>query len=304
QWPRLLALFPILFLTTFGGIIIARNFFPDWSIFSLITFDLKDLSNARYYTTVPNFFEAYLLEWNPLVFSLTPITLLGFGLLLFGLFRKNKPEYALQSYELLFFFLLYTVLLIYSNILTTARYSVLLYPLFAFLAALGFWQLCHYPEHTKGLRMKYAITGILLLASLWSLTASSPFYFNYTNTFLPKSSLIHDAWGYGGYEAAQYLNSLPNAKELTVWADYYGVCEFFVGKCLTAYTFDQNVVSPDYYTLTRRGKARYLSRHPRWERLSGLTAYRYYGTTHPDWQLLIGDRPGNFIKVVKVEKNH
>jgi hypothetical protein len=76
---------------------------------------------------------------------------------------------------------------------------------------------------------------------------------------------------------------------------------FFVGRCLTAYTFDQNEIKPDYYVLTRRGKIRYMSRYPRWERLSGLRAYQYYGTPDPAWELHIGDRPGNFIRVVKVE---
>ena len=113
--------------------------------------------------------------------------------------------------------------------------------------------------------------------------------------------LIHDAWGYGGYEAAQYLNSLPDAQQLTVWIDYYGVCEFFVGKCLSAYTFDPSIIQPDYYVLTRRGQIRYISRADRWERLSGLTAYKYYNA-NSEWLLAIDNRLGNFIKVVKVEK--
>ena len=289
----------LFFILLLGGLIIARTFFPAWSIFSQIAFDLKDLSDARYYTDVPNFFEAFLLEWNPLVFSLTPITLIGFFILLFTFFHPKNRANSFVPVAILFFFLTYTVLLIYSNILSTPRYSIMLYPLFAYLAALGFHHLA------KSIPWPYAkplVFLIVAVGSLGSLALSAPFYFNYTNTLLPKTALIQDAWGYGGYEAAQYLNTLPDAENLTVWADYYGVCEFFVGKCLTAYTFDQAKVHPDYYVLTRRGKARYLSRAPRWERLSGLTAYQYYGMPHPDWELYIGDRPGNFIRVVKVTK--
>ena len=69
-----------------------------------------------------------------------------------------------------------------------------------------------------------------------------------------------------------------------------------------AYTFDQNLVRPDYYVLTRRGKIRYMSRADRWERLSGLTAYKHYDIPDPDWQMLVDDRPGNFIRVVRVKK--
>lgn len=286
------------FLVLFIGLIIARNFFPAWDIFALIPFDIKDLTDARYHARIPNFFESFLLEWNPVVFSLTPIALFGFAALLLSLIRKNTSKQAFMISGLFFFFTIYSLLLIYSNILTTPRYSIMLYSLFAFLSALGIHALA--PRFFPRAAHQTAF-AIVLLGSLWSLALATPFPFNYTNVLLPKTSMIQDAWGYGGYEAAQYLNSLPDAEHLTVWADYYGVCEFFVGRCLTAYTFDQHIVQPDYYVLTRRGAMRYLSRSSRWERLSGLTAYKYYSTSDSVWELFIGDRPGNFVKVVKVE---
>lgn len=295
----LLRFFGGFFATLFLGIIAIRTFFPDWSIFTAIAFDIKDLSDARYYTDIPNFFESFLLEWNPVVFSLTPILLIGFFVFLTTLLKKEKQTAPLIAVSLFFFFLVYTVLLIYSNILTSPRYSIMLYPLFAYLAALGFYTLAQKITHPQ---KNILLFFVIFAGSLASLMASAPFYFNYTNHLLPKEVLIQDAWGYGGYEAAQYLNNLPDAKHLTVWADYYGVCEFFVGKCLTAYTFDKENIQPDYYVLTRRGKMRYMSRYPRWERLSGLTAYQYYGIERPDWELYIGNRPENFIKVVRVEK--
>lgn len=295
----ILRMVPFFFLTLFIGLIITRSLVPDWSIFALIPFDIKDLSDARYYTALPNFFEAFVLEWNPLVFSLTPVALVGFAALLITLSITAKRAYAFLAYSFLFFLLLYSVLLIYSNILSTPRYSILLYPLFALLAALGIW---HIAERFLWPHTKLVATLIIFLGSLASLVAISPFYFNYTNVLLPKSALINDAWGYGSYEAAQYLNTLPGAENLTVWSDYYGTCEFFVGHCLTAYTFDKETIHPDYYVLTRRGQIRYMSRYERWEVKSGLTAYKYYSILDPAWQLLIGDRPGNFIKVVRVNK--
>ncbi len=297
HFHRLHVLLPLIFTTLFLLLLGARYFFPTWNIFALIPFDIKDLSDARYYTTVPNFFEAFLLEWNPLIFSLTPITLLGFFLLLYTLFRKTPPYFFVVG-TILSFTLLYTVLLIFANVLSTPRYSILLYPIFALLASLGYW---YVSEQLPWRYNKQLFTLCLFVGSLLSLNAIKPFYFNYTNFLLPKVNLINDAWGYGGYEAAKYLNSLPDAEHLTVWVDYYGVCEFFVGKCLSAYTFDPVVVSPDYYVLTRRGEIRYRSRAARWEEKSGLTAYRYYSQPHPAWQLIIGERPGNFIKVVRVE---
>lgn len=294
-----LRFFPLLFLMLFSGLIIIRNFFPDWGIFTLIAFDIKDLSDARYTTDIPNFFEAFLLEWNPIVFSLTPIVLTSFFTLLILLLGRKTKEHTFLVYTLLFFSLAYSILLIYSNVLATPRYSIILYPIFSFLSALGFW---HIAERFPRWYARPVITLCILIGSFVSLLASEPFYFNYTNTLLPKNVSIQDAWGYGGYEASEYLNSLPNATNLTVWADYYGVCEFFVGRCLTAYTFDKSTIQPDYYVLTRRGKIRYMPRYDRWEEKSGLTAYKYYATPDPDWQLFIDDRRENFIKVVRVEK--
>ncbi len=290
---------PLFFLLLFVFLILARNFFPQWSIFALIPFDIKDISDARYVTDIPNFLEVFLLEWNPLIFSLTPITLVGLAGFFIASFKKNAVKHSFLTNSLLLFTALFTVLLIFSNVLATPRYSILLYPIFSLLAGLGTW---HITENISLPYRRLVATMIIFFGSYMSLITIKPFYFNYTNILLPKSALINDAWGYGGYEAAAYLNSLPDAERLTIWADYYGVCEFFIGKCLTAYTFDREKVQPEYYVLTRRGQIRYMARYLRWEEKSGLIAYKYYATENPDWQLFIDNRPKNFIKVVKIAK--
>ncbi len=293
-------LLPAIFFAVFIGLIAVRHLFPEWSIFAIIPFDIKDLSDARYVTDIPNFSEAFIMEWNPLVFSFTPIMLLGCLILFAAMMRKRGGECRFPAQSLLFLAFAYSILLILSNVLATPRYSILLYPVFAFLAALGIQEACHTLGRFPKVPTKTLATAIIFLGSIASLSAIKPFYFNYANALLPEDALIHDAWGYGGYEAAQYLNSLPDAEHLTIWSDYYGVCEFFVGRCLTAYTFDPAIIQPDYYVLTRRGKIRYMSRADRWERLSGLTAYRYYDISDPAWQLWVDSRPGNFIKIVKL----
>jgi hypothetical protein len=243
----------------------------------------------------------FFLEWIPILFSLTPITLIGTLSFFLSTLRKDiSPDTRFIAITFPILIVLYLFIFLAVGLLVTPRYSILLYPLFAFLAALG---ISHMATHFKTVSFIRPILFLLILgASLLSLYSIKPFYFNYSNLLLPKQALISDSWGYGGYEAAEYLNSLPNASALTVWSDYYGVCEFFVGKCLTAYTFNGNEIQPDYYVLTRRGKIRYMSRYDRWEQKSGLTAYRYYDRTDPAWSLAIDDRPGNYVKVFKVEK--
>jgi 4-amino-4-deoxy-L-arabinose transferase-like glycosyltransferase len=294
----LLRSIPLAFLAVLLIAIATRIVFPEWEIYSKIPFDMKNFINARYYGVTLNPFETFILEWQPIIFSQTPVALLGL-LAFFTLPPKPSDErYRFFSIAIPLFAVTYISIFLVSDVLVTPRYSILLYPLFAFLAALGLDHIA-----TRFQRYHYAqtaLTMLILVASLLSLLSVRPFYFNYSNFLLPKNSLISDSWGYGGYEAAQYLNSLPDAKDLTVWSDYYGVCEFFVGRCLTAYTFDKETIKPDYYILTRRGGIRYMSRWDRWEEKSGLIAYKYYGAPDPAWQLSIDGRSKNFVKVVKV----
>ncbi len=291
---------PAFFLFLFTFVILTRHLFPDWNIFTQIPFDIKNITNSRYYGIPLNTFQSFLLEWSPLVFSLTPITLFGLGNLWIHTLRSKNNQYLFLSSLLPLLILIYISILLHSNILATVRYTILLYPIFSVLAALGFWHIAK--RFAKYPLSKLLITALIFIASVVSIIFIRPFYFNYTNLLLPQKIIINDAWGYGGYEAAQYLNTLPNAKNSAIWSDYYGVCEFFVGRCLTAYTFDKEKIKPDYYVLTRRGGIRYMSKYDNWEMKSGLTAYKYYNVSNPDWQLFIGNHPGNFIKVIKVEK--
>jgi len=102
---------------------------------------------------------------------------------------------------------------------------------------------------------------------------------------LPKKYIISGAWGYGGYEAAQYLNSLPNAKNLTLWADAYGVCEFFDGKCIQQPRIDTTKYKINYYFISLQA-----AENPRFQ-------------TNMDknyvWRLNIDDRSKSFLKIYK-----
>lgn len=123
------------------------------------------------------------------------------------------------------------------------------------------------------------ILGILLI---------SPFYFSYTNELLPKKYIISGAWGYGGYEAAEFLNKLPNAKELTLWADVYGVCEFFVGNCIHTSKIDPVKYPVDYYFRSLQSTI-----NPRFKTNMGKDI----------WRMRIDGRPKSFLKIYKEESS-
>jgi hypothetical protein len=298
KYTFVLKILPLLLIAIFSTLIIGRNLFPEWQMFKAIPFDVKNISDIKIYNYFPNFSEKILLEFSPVVFSLTPIVLF---LSLFAWMRqltKSSEKYAFYIFSFCLFIIAYFVASIKADTLATIRYSVILYPLICFMASIGLYELADkFPNKMKS----WVIISLsVLIISTISLFFAKPYYFNYTNFLLPEDQSITDAWGYGGYEAAERLNTLPGAENLTVWSDYYGVCEFFKGKCLTDYKFDQKKYPIDYYVLTRRGKIRY---EPNYARLNVepnvVNALSYYSQKNPVWELFIDNRQQNYVKIYK-----
>lgn len=298
----------LIIFVLFATLALGRFFFPDWNLFERIPFDLKELtSDSNYHGPTPTLAESILLEINPLVFSLSPIAFFLFLLfLLQQIFMKNKKNrWELESFMLLAIILIYFFILIFFDILSTPRYIIMLYPVVSFLASIGAWNSREFIKKKlffikDDIMVGIFITFIILTFSLVSLLLIRPFYANYANFILPKKNLISSAWGYGGYEAAQYLNSLPNASELLIWSDYEGVCEFFKGNCMVKQYEYASAKKIDYAVITRRGKILYNPDHIRWQNKKNLNMAPAYKNTTPDWSLEIDGRPENFIKAVKV----
>ncbi len=131
------------------------------------------------------------------------------------------------------------------------------------------------------------VFSIFLLLNIVSILMITPFYFSYTNNLLPKNYIISGAWGYGGYEAAQYMNNLPNAKNLTLWVDVYGVCEFFVGKCIHKAKVDTQKYPIDYY----------------FQSLQSTIAINFPHSMEKNsvWRLEIDGREKSFLKIRKAK---
>lgn len=293
----------IIFLILLFSLIIGRLALPSWPAFDIVPIDIKDLPNARYFLGhLLSIKDIIFLELAPLAYG-TPFATLIFACLsiAFASFAPRRLSSPL-TLILLTFISFYTIALGFSNILATPRYVILTFPIMALLAAIGMetsWGLL--PDRLRTRRYGIIFGSCIFILSVGSLVSSAPYYANFSNRFLPERSFIAHSWGYGGYEAARYLNTLPDAKNTTIWSDYYGVCEFFVGHCLTAYTFSPDL-APSYYVLTYRGRLRYMSKYDRWEAISGLTAYEYYDRNDPIFSLSINGKEGNFVKVFKVEK--
>lgn len=248
--------------------------------------------------------QKMLLEFRPLVFSLTPIVLFFIVYLWVKSFSKTLKENFLVL-TLSIFLIIFCVAVIQEKLLNIIRYSIILYPLLAILAAIGineFFQLKKLDKIDKN----WITLGIILISAL-SLWQIKPFYLNYTSDLLPKKYIITDAWGYGGYEAAQFLNAQPEAKKTPVWSDSSGFCEFYVGPCIKGKCdWPDGFSDFSYFKLDRRGqllfeekedKDKYCKKNPQLFR----EISRQYDRSDTIFDLAIDGRPGNSIRIVPAE---
>lgn len=273
-------IFIILAILLISGIM-EKDFLNIWHI----PFDVRQ---DKAFIKNTNFIQKTFLEFRQLTFSLHPLILIGIFLAMWqGFRRKIVNEFLIFPFSA--FILIFFAAVMTQGLLANIRYSIVLYPVAIIVGVIGLYEFC---INLKKIKIPPIWLWIfLIICSVFSIWKMKPFYFNYTSSLLPKHRIITGAWGYGGYEAVQFINSHPNPENLKVWADYPGVCEFFVGECMAKkYTYDQEKYDFDYFVFSRRGqilenKKKKATKKPVQEA--------------PAWQLLIGDREENYIKVYK-----
>lgn len=246
--------------------------------------------------------QLFLMEAHPLIFSLSPLVfLLIISLFVMSLRQKVTGTTAAFAFSALLFSLCYLGSTLFAHVVTNARYIIVLYPLFAILTAVLLIEFLpkEKPKLLFLLPIFFLIVGSLLLFSL------RPYYFSYTNSLLPLQFSVHDSWGHGSYEAATYLNNLPNAQNLIIWSNSDTVCRFFVGKCLKSRRINLDKVTPDYFVISKRGAIKISNRFLLENNPSPDKDSDYYFNKlekESVWDLQINDRPDNFIKIIQFEK--
>jgi len=286
-----------------------------WLGQKFIAFDeLRDIvyqkKNSHFESILENnspiieFSKEILIQFYPFVFSQLPLILiLVFALWLKIIFGKLE-KFRLYIFFCSFFPLLYFPSLLFSNVLANIRYSIMIYPFFAFLGALTIFEFKSYLEKILKISTKKFIiimSFLILLSGITALWLSKPFYFNYTNILLPNKFIITDSWGYGEYEAAQYLNSLPDAKNLTIWSDRSAICQFLRSGCIRDYKIDITKTKPDYFVISKRGSIRHQFQWKYPDLAKKSVAY-YYKKGNIVWSLNIDNREENFVKIIKSEE--
>jgi hypothetical protein len=107
--------------------------------------------------------------------------------------------------------------------------------------------------------------------------------------------------GAGSYEAAEYLNHLPEAKQTAIWTDKSGVCKFYVGPCYDGLEFRKLSELHIKYLVLSSGRA---SRTSRFYERDAVKKYpdvirldNFYGRQDATHEIRINGRPSQSIKI-------
>lgn len=277
-------------------------------------YDFMDLLAApKSIADKSDFIGIFLTNFYPILFGIPPIVLLLFLVAPICIFIRR---HSLSSTRLrvIFYFIVF-ILLYYlgatvNNVASIVRYQIIIFPLVAMVAGIV---LAFFLEWLDS-RFKFAHPGrgqaaaaVLLLVGTSTLLMT-PFPLSYASSFLPSRYHVDvKDMGPGSYEAAQYLNSLPEAESMLIWTDKIGVCKFFVGRCKRGLDYEKLRRDGLDYVVVSSGRESRTSTMMRGDidaEQSGLIRFdEYYeGTSTPDFEILINSRPSHFVRVFRFEE--
>lgn len=234
-----------------------------------------------------------------LIFGLHPLALLA---LIFALAKglRKKGGFS-ENDKVVFYFSLFIIFYYFASsvneVVATVRYQITLYPLALIISAIGISLLIS-QKYISKFAPKTLTYAFLLFFLLVSMLYVKPFYLAYSSFLLPEKYILNvKDMGDGSYEAAQYLNSLPNPQELLVWSDKGAVCAEFLGKCVTGFTKkDLSGRNFDYFVISAGREGRSL-------KLSGsvndmVDFKKIYSTDSIEKSIFVGGRKNNFVRII------
>lgn len=237
-----------------------------------------------------------------LMFSVSPLILFFILFTAVNLFQKKelKRDSIIAIYIILFIFVVYLGAAV-NKVITTVRYQIIIYPLIFIVAAIGVSRFMEIKKVKKNIPLLtvYIVSIMVLLASLFVVR---PHFLAYASEILPKNFIVNlKGMGEGSIEAADYLNSLPNARDMTVWSDKGAVCEAYVGKCFIDFNktrFKEGKF--DYFVISTDRRSRSLKR-PKFMR-SVINFENIYGSNDYVFEILINNNPNDFVRVLRAPK--
>ncbi len=253
------------------------------------------------------FLTTFFADFYVLIFAIGIPILISFLIGLYLLARKSSQALQWLYAILLLFPPLYYLGSAISGVTTILRYQVAAFPLVFIVAAYGLTQILNARKTAIQIAVSIVVAGILLL----NLFMARPYYFSFVSELLPQDDVLNiKDMGDGSYQAAMYLNALPGAREMTIWADKAGVCAVFVGSCettVTASTIAEQKLVFDYFVTSRTRKhltERHAPRHRRKEDAPAQTYHfeRLYSDDVPVvHEILPSKRKANYIRIIDAD---
>jgi hypothetical protein len=184
----------------------------------------------------------------------------------------------------------------------------MVFPLSLVLAGIGTEKIAYFFRLEEGKKLLFAALGTFAIGA-YSLILSFPFYESYASSLLPlRYSTDLKDMGSGSYEAAEFLNSLPGAENISIWTDKTGVCYFFRGNCYTSFSVGElTAANLDYLVLSSGRESRVANslKIMKIKKDSPFYFYKYYDESNPSFHKIeINGRPNQFVKVIKISNNH
>lgn len=246
----------------------------------------------------------YFTSFFPLIFGVTPLVLIFSFFALFKTLGEKKwsHEKTVIIYCVLFILLYYFASTI-NNVVPIVRYQIILYPFMIFMASIGAYMVS--AIFTKKHLTAFFISICIIFTCSLQLLHMSNFYFSYNSALLPSKYIINTKdMGDGNYEIAAYLNNLPHAKDLLVWTDKRGMCQFFVGTCnnmIQDPELAHIIPDVDYYVISQNRKnhieqlTQHLINRPTYNvRLDKL----YNEDMSYVYEIYPSDRDAHYIKII------
>jgi hypothetical protein len=179
----------------------------------------------------------------------------------------------------------------------------MVFPLALVLSGIGTEKIAYFFKLIEEKKILYVALGTFAICA-YSLIFSFPFYESYASALLPlKYSIDLKDMGNGSYEAARFLNSLPDAEKISIWTDKTGVCYFFRGDCYTSFSIGElNAANLDYLVLSSGRESRVANnlKSMKIKKDSPFYFYNYYDESRPSlFKIEINGRPNQFVKVIK-----
>ncbi len=285
---------------------LALTVFNTWSGMSLYQFT-ELLASPKTIAGKSDLLGAFLTNFYPFIFGVTPLIFVSLFLTPFSFLKRRFVEStALRtSLYLIIFILLYYIGTTVNNVAAIVRYQIMLFPLAAIIAGITLGQVMRFLRARYQLHIPSPVLAASIATLLGTLTLiSTPFPLSYASSFLPAvyHTDVKDM-GAGSYEAAQYLNSLPDAKNMMIWTDKDGVCKFFVGNCSRGRNYsmlrerglDYIVVSAGRESRTTKMMGGDIANQK-----PGIIRFdQYYQKSNPAHEIHINERPTHFVKIFK-----